>query len=162
MDVKIQNEIARLENVRDAHNASYICDVEILEQKIEKIESQINRAPSEIKHDILVKQKKYYENEISLRDKSIEQITKSINDKINTMKAYYNEWEKNNLLEKESIEHNIKKIEEYIDRGNTSDIFSALDAVKNALVILKKDLERVNAGTSSCTREQSEQTAFRA
>ena len=55
MDVKFLSEIARLNSVKDAYKQSYISNLEYLEEKLDRINSQIDRTTSELKLEILNK-----------------------------------------------------------------------------------------------------------
>lgn len=143
MDIKIRNEIIRLKKMKELHHASYITTLDMNEDKLRRIDEQIERSNSTVKKDILEKQKQVYHNEIEKIDRNIEQITNFVNNKIETLESQLVSMEK----EKHSLVYNIDMLKNAIERRNTNEIFEMFEYVVNALVI-------INDG-SSCTQSHS-------
>ena len=132
MDIKIRNEIIRLKKMRDFHENAYLIDLQLMEEKMVRIEEQINRSSSNVKNAILEKQKQLYEDEIIKIDKNIEHVTNFINKKIESLEKQLN----NHENEKHSLVYNIDKLKEMIARRNINDIFEMFEHVTNALTII--------------------------
>jgi|TARA_R110000803_G_scaffold101644_2_gene169596 hypothetical protein len=142
MDVKLQTEITRLDNLKNLHQREYLYNIEQVEGKIEQNKYQIERTESPLKRDILTKQRVYYKQEISSLDSTIEKLTYTLDEKINGLKIVLEEWEVKSKKEKESLEYNIEKLRDLIDQGNTNDVFEMFNAVVNSLEIIKRELNK--------------------
>jgi hypothetical protein len=142
MDVKLQTEITRLDNLKNLHPREYLYNIEQVEGKIEQNKYQIERTESPLKRDILTKQRVYYKQEISSLDSTIEKLTYTLDEKINGLKIVLEEWEVKSKKEKESLEYNIEKLRDLIDQGNTNDVFEMFNAVVNSLEIIKRELNK--------------------
>ena len=140
MDIKIKLEIERLEAVRDTGHDDYIARVEELENKIKNIEYQVERTESPVKRDILEKQKIHCKEEINRLDQNIEKFTNNINEKVAGLSKLLEDWEEKRKKEKESIEYNVEKIRDRINRENMNDVFEMFEAVANSLEIIQKKL----------------------
>jgi len=140
MDIKIKLEIERLEAVRDTGHDDYIARVEELENKIKNIEYQVERTESPIKRGILKKQKSHCKEEINRLDQNIEKFTNNINEKVTGLTKLLEDWEEKRKKEKESIEYNVEKIRDRINRENMNDVFEMFEAVANSLEIIQKKL----------------------
>ena len=143
MDIKIRNEIIRLKRMKELHHVSYITTLDMNEDKLIRINEQIERSTSTVKRDILEKQRQLYQSEIEKMDKNIEQITNFINNKIETLEGQLGNIEN----EKHSLAYNLDMLKKGIERRNTNEIFDMFEYVVNALTI-------INDG-SSCTQPHS-------
>jgi chromosome segregation ATPase len=148
MDVKLLSEIARLNTVKDAYKQSYISNLEYLEEKLDRINAQIERTTSELKMEILKKQKGYYETEITKLDETMEAAIKDIDNKLANIEAKHRELEDQAKKKCESFDFNLENLRLAIKRRNMSDIFDMFESTVNALSILRKE-------NSSCTHERS-------
>ena len=135
MDTKIRNEIARLENAKEVYQSDYVASIEVLEEKISRLDNQIDWSESEVKREILEKHKNLYLQEIDKLDATIEKTTKFVDDKVKVLETKLEEFDK----EKKSYEYNIKKLEDAIQRRNTSEIFDMFDTMTNILRILREE-----------------------
>ena len=151
MDVKFLSEIARLNNVKDAYKQSYISNLEYLEEKLDRISSQIDRTTSELKLEILNRQKEYYEAEITKLDETMEMAIKDVDKKIERIEAKHRELEDQAKKKCESFDFNLENLRTAIKRRNAGDMFDMFESVANAMSILRKE-------NSSCTHEQSSET----
>ena len=68
MDIKLRNEITRLKNAREVYQSDYVANIEVLEEKIERLDNQIDRSESDVKREILEKHKRLYLQEIKKLD----------------------------------------------------------------------------------------------
>jgi DNA anti-recombination protein RmuC len=132
MDIKIRNEIIRLKRMKELHHASYITTLDMNEDKLRRIDEQIEKTASIVKKDILEKQRQMYQNEIEKFDRNIEQITNFVNNKIEALENQLVTMEN----EKHSLAHNIDMLKKAIVRRNTNDIFDMFEYVTNALIII--------------------------
>lgn len=151
MDVKFLSEIARLNTVKDAYKQSYISNLEYLEEKLDRINAQIDRTTSELKLEILNRQKEYYEAEIVKLDETMEKAIKDLDNKLAKIEAKHRELEDQAKKKCESFDFNLESLRAAIKRRNMSDIFDMFESTANALSILRKE-------SSSCTHEQSSET----
>lgn len=135
MDIKLKNEIKRLEYNLELYHASYMQELDEIEEKTQRIDVQIERCTSEVKREVLRKQKEYYEKQISRLDNNMENNTRTINEKIGNFKKKLEELEK----EKRSLEYNIDKLKVALERRNTSEIFDMFEYVTNAITILHEE-----------------------
>jgi hypothetical protein len=151
MDVKFLSEIARLNTVKDAYKQSYISNLEYLEEKLDRINSQIERTTSELKMEILKRQKEYYEAEIVKLDETMEKAIKDIDLKLGKIEAKHRELEDQAKKKCESFDFNLESLRAAIKRKNPNEIFDMFESTANALSILRKE-------SSSCTHGQTSET----
>jgi len=136
MDVKINLEIKRLEELKNLRHREYIFNVE----QVEQTKHQIERTESTIKRDILRKQKVYCKEEINTLDNAIETFTQTVDEKIEGLHTILEVWIEKNKMEKESIGYNIEKIRDLIKGENMNDVFEMFNSVANSLEIIDKKL----------------------
>jgi len=136
MDVKINLEIKRLEELKNLRHREYIFNVE----QVEQTKHQIERTESTIKRDILRKQKVYCKEEINTLDNAIETFTQIVDEKIEGLHKILEVWIEKNKMEKESIGYNIEKIRDLIKGENMNDVFEMFNSVANSLEIIDKKL----------------------
>ena len=137
IDFDFDHEIATLENTREFNQQKYIENVEKIDNKLETLSNQLERTKSPVKKEILMRQIDFYENEYSKMDQAIEIVTNDIDEKLKKYRKLKSDREEIKKKEKQSVEYNIKKLREAIDRANTSEIFSMFNNVANALEILR-------------------------
>lgn len=135
MDIKLKNEIKRLEYNLELYHASYMQELDEIEEKTQRIDIQIDKCTSEVKREVLRKQKEQYEKQISRLDNNMENNTRTINEKIGNFKKKLEELEK----EKRSLEYNVDKLKAALERRNTSEIFDMFEYVTNAITILHEE-----------------------
>ena len=129
MDVKQQ--IVALEQAKEFHHEKYISNLQIIDDKIERIEKQLERTRSPVKRDLLKRSLDWYEEETLKMDEAIETITSKIDSEIERLKSVEEK--------KKTFEYNIEKIRTCCKDGNSSTIFEALDSVANALEIIRAE-----------------------
>jgi Na+/phosphate symporter len=147
MEAEIRSEIVRLQKMKDIHHASYLTTLDMNENKIKRINQQIERSTSDVKRIILEKQKEMYQTEIANIDRNIEQITNYVD---STIEAYKNKLEGcMSDTWKARLENNIINLDDAIARSNPEEIFDMFGHVLYAL-------KNINDGFSSiqpCSRE---------
>ena len=141
MDTKLRAEIKKLVYTRDVYHATYVEEFEDFEEKIMRLSAQIEKSESEVKKQILNKQKSYYERQIERIDKNLEHTTNLINGKID----YFEEQLQNMEKEKHSLGYNVEKLKKALERRNTNEIFDMFEYVTNAIVILNEDLKSTSS-----------------
>lgn len=138
MDIKIRTEIIRLKNVKEQYQSNYVTALDEVQDKIERLEAQLNRTTSEVKSEILQRQKKFYEAEIEKMDRTIESTTKFLDKKIEALEKQMTQLDK----EKRSLDYNIEKLKAALERRNANEIFDMFEFVTNSLDIIKDDSSR--------------------
>lgn len=131
MDTRIRNEIIRLENARELYHDAYIVNLEEYDEKVVRLENQIERVTSDTKREVLERQRNLYLVEIDKMDKSMESTTKFIDTKIETLNKQ--------LTEKKSFDYNIDALSSAIERRNVNEIFEMFETVLNALKVLREE-----------------------
>lgn len=125
----MQQEIDRLTRLKDICKNSYSESLLYFQNKLERIESQIERtAENSLKREILDSQKVHIISEIANLDAAMEDAVREIDSKIQLRKN-----------EEDSFEYNMKKLKECLERRNVNEIFNAFDMISNALTILKRE-----------------------
>ncbi len=137
--MKLLSEISRLEAIKEAYKQSYISNFEFLEEKLSRINVQIDNTTSGLKREILSKQREHYQTEIENLDQTMEKSIDALNVKIDQLERKHKELEIQAKKEIESFEFNIEKIRGALERRNVGEVFNILENVTNALIILKKD-----------------------
>ena len=134
MDLKLRNEINRLTKTREDYHQTYVQNLEIIEEKIAKLDVQIELTDSNVKRGILEKQRIIYQKDIRKIDSTMESTTNLLNKKIESIEQTLENIEKEN----ESFDFNIKKLRNGIINENTGEIFDMFSSVVNALEILNR------------------------
>lgn len=138
MDVKLKNEIARLEQSLDLYQTSYVQELEVIEEKIRRLDFQIEKCNSDIKRVVLTKQKENYEKQIEKMDVCMEKNTQVWRDKINLYESQLQGVER----EKRSLDYNVEKLNEALERRDPNEIFDMFEYVKNAITIINDEFSQ--------------------
>ena len=137
--MKLLSEISRLEAIKEAYKQSYISNFEFLEEKLSRINVQIDNTNSGLKREILSKQREHYQIEIDNLDQTMEKSIDALNVKIDQLEKKHKELEIQAKKEVESFDFNIEQIRGALERRNVGEVFNVLENMTNALVILKKE-----------------------
>ena len=140
MDLKLRSEINRLTKTREYYHQTYVQNLEIIEDKIAKLDIQIELTDSNVKRGILEKQRIVYQKDVRKIDSTMESTTNLLNKKIESIEQALENIEK----EKESFDFNIKKLRTGIINGNTGEIFDMFSSVVNALEILNRGRNEID------------------
>jgi hypothetical protein len=140
MDLKLRNEINRLTKTREDYHQTYVQNLEIIEDKIAKLDIQIELTDSNVKRGILEKQRIVYQKDVRKIDSTMESTTNLLNKKIESIEQALENIEK----EKESFDFNIKKLRNGIINENTGEIFDMFSSVVNALEILNRGRNEID------------------
>lgn len=133
----INRQIEALEKSKDFHNEKYLNNIQIIDDKIESIEKQLERTKSQVKRDLLKRCLDWYETEIEKMDEAISVIIEKIDNEIERLESLKKTIEEQQRKEKESFEYNIQKIRECARDRNVYRIVDALESVANALEIIR-------------------------
>lgn len=137
--MKLFSEISRLEAIKEAYKQSYISKFEFLEEKLARINAQIDNTAPGLKHEILSRQRDHYKSEIESLDQAMESSIETLDNKIQSIQKKCEELEIQAKKEVESFDFNIEKIRGALERRNVGELFNVLENVTNALVILKRE-----------------------
>jgi hypothetical protein len=140
MYIKLRNEINRLTKTREDYHQTYVQNLEIIEDKIAKLDIQIELTDSNVKRGILEKQRIVYQKDVRKIDSTMESTTNLLNKKIESIEQALENIEK----EKESFDFNIKKLRTGIINENTGEIFDMFSSVVNALEILNRGRNEID------------------
>jgi len=135
----IDRELKALDHAKEVHEQKYIHNIHILDEKIERIEKQLERTKSPVKCDLLKRQLHWYESEIEKMDEAIDVIMKKINSEIERLTNIKTVTEEKIRNEKKSLDYNIQKIRECARDRNVYRIVDALESVANALEIIRDE-----------------------
>jgi len=141
MDTKIQVEIKHLKYNLEMYHASYIQELEHLEEKTQRLDFQIENCTSDVKREIIKRQKDYYQQQIEKLDKNMEQNTNVINSRITQLEEKLTSLRE----EKRSIDYNIKQLGNALERRNVNEIFDMFEHVKNAITILHEEIKSTSS-----------------
>jgi len=135
----IDRQLEALDNAKEVHEQKYIHNIHLLDNKIERIEKQLERTKSSVKRDLLKRQLDWYESEIEKMDEAVGVIMKKINSEIERLKNIKTSTEEKMKNEKKSLDYNIQKIRECAKDHNVYRIVDALEFVANALEIIRDE-----------------------
>jgi hypothetical protein len=135
----IDRQLEALDNAKEVHEQKYIHNIHLLDDKIERIEKQLERTKSSVKRDLLKRQLDWYESEIEKMDEAVGVIMKKINSEIERLKNIKTSTEEKMKNEKKSLDYNIQKIRECAKDRNVYRIVDALEFVANALEIIRDE-----------------------
>lgn len=141
MDIKIVEEIGRLEKIVEEKYEVFVRDKELISIKIHELQKDIEQGKSKISRTDLYKHQDILKKEIKELTRNFMDVRESIFSKITRLEETKRKIEEDARLGKESIDHNLKSIQDFIDRGNTNEIFVAMEAIKNSITIINNELK---------------------
>jgi|TARA_Y100000992_G_scaffold56587_2_gene34296 hypothetical protein len=141
MDIKIVEEIGRLEKIVEEKYEVFVRDKELISIKIHELQKDIEQGRSKISRTDLYKHQDVLKKEIKDLTRNFMDDRDSIFSKITRLEETKRKIEEDARLGKESIDHNLKNIQDFIDRGNTNEIFVAMEAIKNSITIINNELK---------------------
>lgn len=137
MDIKQQ--IEALEQSKEFHHQKYLNNLQIIDDKIERVEKQVERTKSPVKRDLLNRHIDWYEEEMLKMDEAIEVITQKLNSEIERLGGVMKSHEERKQKEKKSFEYNIENIRKCCKNRSAATMFDALESVANALEIIRAE-----------------------
>jgi len=136
-DIKIQ--IQAHERAKEFHHEKYLNNLQIIDDKIDRIEKQMEKTKSHVKRDLLNRHIDWYEEEIVKMDEAIEVITRKYESEIERLTKLIESIKERSEKEKKSFEYNIEKIRDCCKNRSASTMFEALESVANALEIIRAE-----------------------
>lgn len=134
---------SNIEHLRDLIKEKYDA---LLDEKaridlvIDDIQKDINQGRTKTPRTELMRQQDIFRAEIKALTKEFISTRDSLSTKIERLEEIKRKREEDIRLGKVSIEYNLENIQKYIDRGNTNEVFLAIESIKNALIIINNKL----------------------
>lgn len=135
----IKQQIEALERSKEFHYEKYLSNMHMIDEKIDRIEKQIERTNSQVKRDLLKRHLDWYEEEMSKMDEAIELITKKLDSEIERLHSITKSIEDRKEKEKTSFEYNVENIRKCCKNRSAATMFDALESVANALEIIRAE-----------------------
>ena len=135
----IKQQIQALEHSKEYHHQKYLNNLNVIDEKIDRVEKQMERTKSHVKRDLLKRHIDWYEEEIAKMDTAIEIITNNIDSEIQRLNTAIKSVEEKYKNEKNSFEYNIQNIRKCCDNRSAASMFDALQSVANALEIIRAE-----------------------
>ena len=136
---KIKQQIQALEQSKGYHHQKYLNNLNVIDEKIDRVEKQMERTKSHVKRDLLKRHIDWYEDEITKMDTAIEIITNNIDSEIQRLNIAIKSVEEKHENEKKSFEYNIQNIRKCCNNRSAASVFDALQSVANALEIIRAE-----------------------
>ena len=135
----IKQQIDALEKSKEYHYEKYLTNIAIIDEKISRVEKQIERTKSQVKRELLKRHLDWYEEENLKMDQAVEVITAKIDSEIERLENVLKSIEEKRQKEKSSFEYNIQNIRNCCKNRSTATMFQALESVANALEIIRAE-----------------------
>lgn len=135
----IKQQIDALEKSKEYHYEKYLTNIAIIDEKISRVEKQIERTKSQVKRELLKRHLDWYEEENLKMDQAVEVITTKIDNEIERLENVLKSIEEKRQKEKSSFEYNIQNIRNCCKNRSTATMFQALESVANALEIIRAE-----------------------
>lgn len=135
----IKRQIETLKKSKEFHYEKYLNNLHIIDEKMDRIEKQMERTNSQVKRDLLKRHLDWYEEEGLKMDEAIELVTARCDSEIERLTQVIKSIEERAEKEKKSFEHNIQNIRKCCRNRSTATMFDALEAVANALEIMRAE-----------------------
>ena len=71
-----------LERTKEFHHEKYLNNIHLIDDKIDRIEKQMERTKSQVKRDLLKRTLDWYEQEINKMDEAVDVVTTNIDSEI--------------------------------------------------------------------------------
>jgi hypothetical protein len=140
MEIKdIKQQIAALEQAKEFHHEKYLNNLQIIDDKIDRIEKQLERTKSQVKKELLKRSLDWYDEETIKMDEAIETITDKLDSEIVRLQQLIKSIELRREREKNSFEYNIENIRKCCKNRSVATMFDALESVANALEIIRAE-----------------------
>jgi len=143
---EIKEQIAAYERAKEFHHEKYLNNLSIIDEKIDRIEKQMEKTKSQVKRDLLKRSLDWYEEETLKMDEAIETITTKLDSEIKRLQEVIKSIELRRDREKNSFEYNIENIRKCCKNRSTATMFDALESVANALEIIRAEGRQTETG----------------
>ena len=135
--MQVKEQIVALERAKEFHHEKYLNNIQVIDDRIDRIEKQLEKTKSQVKRDLLKRTLDWYEEEINKMDEAVDVVTTKIDSEIQRLQEIIKSAELRQENEKKSLDYNIQKIRECARDRNVYRIVDALEFVANALEIIK-------------------------
>nr|QIZ31235.1 hypothetical protein orf00261 [Ostreococcus mediterraneus virus 2] len=130
--MQVKDQIVALERTKEFHHEKYLNNIHLIDDKIDRIEKQMERTKSQVKRDLLKRTLDWYEEEINKMDEAIDVVTTKIDNEIQRLRDV-------ELRREKSFEYNIENIRKCCKNRSTATLFDAFESVANALEIIRAE-----------------------
>ena len=130
--MQVKEQIVALERAKEFHHEKYLNNIHLIDDKIDRIEKQMERTKSQVKRDLLKRTLDWYEEEINKMDEAIDVVTTKIDNEIQRLRDV-------ELRREKSFEYNIENIRKCCKNRSTATLFDAFESVANALEIIRAE-----------------------
>ena len=137
--MQVKEQIVALERVKEFHHEKYLNNIQIIDDKIDRIEKQLEKTKSQVKRDLLKRTLDWYEQEINKMDEAVDVVTTNIDSEIQRLQEIIKSAELRREKEKKSFEYNIENIRKCCKNRSTATLFDAFESVANALEIIRAE-----------------------
>ena len=137
--MQVKDQIVALERAKEFHHEKYLNNIQIIDDKIDRIEKQLEKTKSQVKRDLLKRTLDWYEQEINKMDEAVDVVTTKIDSEIQRLQEIIKSAELRQEKEKKSFEYNIENIRKCCKNRSAATVFDALESVANALEIIRAE-----------------------
>ena len=137
--MQVKEQIVALERAKEFHHEKYLNNIQIIDDKIDRIEKQLEKTKSQVKRDLLKRTLDWYEQEINKMDEAVDVVTTNIDSEIQRLQEIIKSVELRREKEKKSFEYNIENIRKCCKNRSTATLFDAFESVANALEIIRAE-----------------------
>ena len=137
--MQVREQIVALERAKEFHHEKYLNNIQIIDDKIDRIEKQLEKTKSQVKRDLLKRTLDWYEQEINKMDEAVDVVTTNIDSEIQRLQEIIKSAELRREKEKKSFEYNIENIRKCCKNRSTATLFDAFESVANALEIIRAE-----------------------
>ena len=137
--MQVKEQIVALERAKEFHHEKYLNNIQLIDDKIDRIEKQLEKTKSQVKRDLLKRTLDWYEQEINKMDEAVDVVTTNIDSEIQRLQEIIKSAELRREKEKKSFEYNIENIRKCCKNRSTATLFDAFESVANALEIIRAE-----------------------
>ena len=137
--MQVKEQIVALERAKEFHHEKYLNNIQLIDDKIDRIEKQLEKTKSQVKRDLLKRTLDWYEEEINKMDEAVDVVTTNIDSEIQRLHEVIKSAELRRENEKKSFDYNIENIRKCCKNRSTVTLFEALESVANALEIIRAE-----------------------
>ena len=137
--MQVKEQIVALERAKEFHHEKYLNNIQLIDDKIDRIEKQLEKTKSQVKRDLLKRTLDWYEQEINKMDEAVDVVTTKIDSEIQRLQEIIKSAELRREKEKKSFEYNIENIRKCCKNRSTATLFDAFESVANALEIIRAE-----------------------
>jgi flagellar hook-associated protein FlgK len=140
METKFEKEIEHIKSIIDEKYEKLVSDKTCIDEKIHELQKDINQGRSKTPRTELLDKQDVCRSDIRQLVKTFISERDTLQSKLTRLEDMKHKHDEDIRLGKESIEYNLENIQKYVERGNTNEVFLAIESIKNALVIINNKL----------------------